>query len=208
MQERDLLFHAEATAETLINKLKLSARRQRPITVALAESCTAGMVSNLLGSFPGASRVLWGSFVCYTKEAKISMLGIDGGELDAHGLVSAETARAMAEKTLEKSGADVAASVTGLAGPAQDKHSEAVQTNNAARRSPDKSSNDDNGGFALANPAGADGDGSDVPVGTVYVAVTARDKGTSVKAFNFKGDRNEVRIRAAIAVLEAINALT
>jgi PncC family amidohydrolase len=165
MQECDLLFHAETTAETLINKLKACR-----ITVALAESCTAGMVSNLLARFSGASRVLWGSFVCYTKEAKISMLGLDSGELDAHGLVSRETARAMAEKALEKSGAQAAASVTGLAGP--------------------------------------EGDGSDTPVGTVYIAVAARDRGTSVKEFGFKGDRNEVRIRAAIAVLEAINALT
>jgi PncC family amidohydrolase len=165
MQECDLLFHAETTAETLINKLK--ARR---ITVALAESCTAGLVSNLLARVPGASNVLWGSFVCYTKEAKISMLGLDGGELDAHGLVSAETARAMAEKALEKGRAQVAASVTGLAGPG--------------------------------------GDGSDTPVGTVYVAAAARNRETSVKGFNFKGGRNEVRIRAAIAVLEAINALT
>nr|AGS53826.1 hypothetical protein [uncultured bacterium contig00054] len=165
MQERDLLFHAEITAETLINKLK-----PRSVSVVLAESCTAGLVSNLLARVPGASKVLWGSFVCYTKEAKIKMLGVDSGIIEAHGLVSAETARAMAEGAARLSGANVAAAVTGLAGPG--------------------------------------GDGSDVPVGTVWVAALAKGKEAYIKEFSFKGDRNEVRIRAAIAVLEAINSLT
>jgi PncC family amidohydrolase len=200
MQEcsNETITIAEETAQAVINKLK-----QKAVKLVLAESCTAGLVPNLLARIPGASEVLWGSFVCYTKEAKVSMLGCDGSELDKYGLVSAETARAMAENALEKSQAQIAASVTGLAGPAQNKHSEAVQANNAARRSPDKSPNDDNGGVALANPAGA-GDGSPVPVGTVWIAAARRGEAATAKEFHFEGSRNEVRQKAAIAVLEAI----
>ena len=99
-------------AEKLIEKLKSFS-----LTLALAESCTGGMISGLLTGVPGASRVLWGSFVCYTQEAKVKMLGLDHDELSANGLVSEKTARAMALGALQKSGADIAAAVTGIAGP-------------------------------------------------------------------------------------------
>ena len=111
----DLTIHAEKTANELVEKLK-----SLSFTLVLAESCTAGLVSGFLANIPGASDVLWGSFVCYTKEAKISMLGLDLKELSAHGLVSRETAVSMAAGALDKSGADIAASVTGLAGPGGD----------------------------------------------------------------------------------------
>ena len=72
--ETELLKEAEKTAACLTEKLKgLS------LKLALAESCTAGLVSSLLGSVPGVSNVLWGSFICYTKEAKVFMLGLDEG---------------------------------------------------------------------------------------------------------------------------------
>ena len=111
MEEHELT----KAAETLIQKLIASSR-----TLALAESCTAGLVSSLLASVPGASGALWGSFVCYTPEAKTSMLGIDREKLLSCGLVSRETASLMAAGALQKSGADIAAAVTGLAGPTGD----------------------------------------------------------------------------------------
>jgi PncC family amidohydrolase len=160
----DLTARAEKTAEALIQKLKALS-----IKLALAESCTAGMISGLLANTAGASSVLWGSFVCYTQEAKVSMLGLDDGELSAHGLVSRETAVSMAEGALQKSGASFAASVTGLAGP--------------------------------------DGDGSNVPIGTIWAATAARNGGTTAREFHFTGCRNTVRLRAAIAVLESIQTL-
>ena len=70
--KKELLEKAQKSAEALIHKLK-----ERSLTLALAESCTAGLVSALLAGIPGASEVLWGSFVTYTKEAKVSMLGIE-----------------------------------------------------------------------------------------------------------------------------------
>jgi PncC family amidohydrolase len=92
----------------------------KSLTLAAAESCTAGLVADALARIPGASNVFWGSFVCYTAEAKTKMLGIDGAFLRRYGLVSGETSRAMAAGALEKSGADCAVSVTGLAGPGGD----------------------------------------------------------------------------------------
>ncbi|MDR0302013.1 MAG: CinA family protein [Treponema sp.] len=161
---KKLLESAEKTANELIHKLKTSS-----ITLALAESCTAGIVSALLAGVPGASEVLWGSFVTYTKEAKVSMLGIDEKIPETFGLVSRQTACAMARGAVQKSGADAAAAVTGLAGPA--------------------------------------GDGSDVPVGTVWVVAASKKGEIMANEHHFTGSRNEVRIKAAIAVLEILQTL-
>jgi PncC family amidohydrolase len=90
------------------------------LRVAAAESCTAGLVADLLAGVPGASRVFWGSFVCYSAEAKRRMLGIDKNLIRRYGAVSRETACAMARGALRKSGAGAAVSVTGLAGPGGD----------------------------------------------------------------------------------------
>jgi PncC family amidohydrolase len=89
-------------------------------SLALAESCTAGLVSDLIARVSGASAVLWGSFVCYSPEAKKRMLHIDGTFLEKHRPVSAETAGKMALNALDIAGVDIAASVTGLAGPLGD----------------------------------------------------------------------------------------
>ncbi|MDR1047151.1 MAG: CinA family protein [Treponema sp.] len=87
------------------------------LRAVLAESCTAGLVANLIAEVPGASKVFWGSFVTYTVEAKARMLGLDIKKINANGAVSRETALAMVESALAESGADLAAAVTGLAGP-------------------------------------------------------------------------------------------
>jgi nicotinamide-nucleotide amidase len=169
-RNKELLVKAEKTAEALIYKLK-----EGSLTLALAESCTAGLVSALLAGVPGASEVLWGSFVTYTKEAKVSMLGIDEKIPETFGLVSKETACAMAQGALNKSTASIAAAVTGLAGPS--------------------------------------GDGSNVKVGTVWTAAVLRTDVASkkgeiaAKEHHFTGTRNEVRINAAIAVLEMLQTL-
>ncbi|GHU21490.1 hypothetical protein FACS1894164_01980 [Spirochaetia bacterium] len=94
----------------------------------LAESCTAGLVADRFAQEPGASKVLWGSFVCYTIEAKIAMLGLDESMLRNHGMVSCECACAMAEAAQKKSRAVLALSVTGLAGPGGDDRNTPVGT--------------------------------------------------------------------------------
>jgi PncC family amidohydrolase len=102
-------------AEELISRAST-----KGLKLVLAESCTAGLAANLLAEVSGASRALWGSYVTYTPEAKTAMIGVDPAALARYGAVSRETALAMAEGALRSSGADLAASVTGLAGPGGD----------------------------------------------------------------------------------------
>ncbi|MCL1820342.1 MAG: competence/damage-inducible protein A [Oscillospiraceae bacterium] len=90
--------------------------RERGKTVALAESCTGGLIAKRLTDIPGASELLWGSAVVYTNEAKTEMLGVPGELINKHGAVSEPVAIAMADGILAKSGADYALSVTGWCG--------------------------------------------------------------------------------------------
>jgi PncC family amidohydrolase len=115
MEEHELAVKAGVLAETVIHKLKELSKN-----LVLAESCTAGLISNYLAQISGASQVFFGSYVSYTKDAKITMLGIGRELLDKYALVSRETASLMASGALEKSGVDLAAAVTGLAGPSGD----------------------------------------------------------------------------------------
>ena len=86
-------------------------------TLALAESCTAGLIASRLGDVPGVSAVLRGSAVAYANEAKTALLGVDPSLLAAHGAVSEPVAGAMARGAAERMGADLACAVTGIAGP-------------------------------------------------------------------------------------------
>jgi len=85
--------------------------------VALAESCTGGLLASAFTDIPGASRVLAGSAVCYSEEAKIALLGVPSCLIAQHGAVSAECAVAMATGAAEKFGSSYGLSVTGYAGP-------------------------------------------------------------------------------------------
>lgn len=87
------------------------------LTIATAESCTGGLLSAALTSVSGSSAVVERGFVTYTNIAKTQSLGVPHSLLNAHGAVSAEVAAAMAEGALANSNADVALSITGIAGP-------------------------------------------------------------------------------------------
>lgn len=87
------------------------------LTVATAESCTGGLLAAALTSISGSSAVVERGFVTYTNAAKMQSLGVSHSLLNAFGAVSAEVARAMAEGALHNSNADVAVSITGIAGP-------------------------------------------------------------------------------------------
>ncbi|MFL5751584.1 MAG: CinA family protein [Chloroflexota bacterium] len=89
----------------------------RGVTVALAESCTGGLVADAITDVAGSSGYFVGGVVSYSNEAKERLLGVPGSVLAAHGAVSAQTARAMAEGARDRFRATVAASVTGIAGP-------------------------------------------------------------------------------------------
>jgi nicotinamide-nucleotide amidase len=91
--------------------------RDRGLTLALAESCTGGLLGSLITSVPGSSNYLLLDAVTYSNASKSSMLAVSEDLLRAHGAVSSESAAAMAEGAQRLSGADIAVSVTGIAGP-------------------------------------------------------------------------------------------
>lgn len=86
-------------------------------TVTTAESCTGGLVASRLTDVPGSSEAFQRGFVTYSNEAKVEMLGVTPATLEAHGAVSEEVAAEMASGARRVSGADVAVSITGIAGP-------------------------------------------------------------------------------------------
>jgi nicotinamide-nucleotide amidase len=85
--------------------------------LGLAESCSGGMLAARLTDVPGASAYFMGSVVSYSNQAKAELLGVDPALIEARGAVSPEVAEAMAIGALERFGADVAVSITGIAGP-------------------------------------------------------------------------------------------
>ena len=94
--------------------------RQKHWTMATAESCTGGQVAQRLTALPGASQVYRGGAVSYWTQVKADVLGVPQALLEEYGAVSAEAARAMAEGARRITGADIAVSVTGVAGPDPD----------------------------------------------------------------------------------------
>ena len=100
----------------------LEAARTAGLTLATAESCTGGMVAAHLTSVAGSSDVVEGGFVTYSNAAKIEMLGVREETLDASGAVSEDVAAEMATGALAHSQADIAVSITGIAGPGGSKY--------------------------------------------------------------------------------------
>jgi PncC family amidohydrolase len=91
--------------------------RDRGLRLATAESCTGGLVAHLITEVPGSSDYFTGAIVTYANEVKIGLADVPADVLEAHGAVSAQVARAMAEGTRRRLGVDVAVAVTGVAGP-------------------------------------------------------------------------------------------
>jgi len=152
-----------STAELVVDLL-----RERGLTLATAESCTGGLVATRITDVPGSSDVFVGSVVAYADSVKRDRLGVPDEVLAAHGAVSAETAAAMATGAREALSADVAVSVTGVAGPG--------------------------GGTA------------EKPVGLVYLHAVGPD-GELARRLDFPGDRETIRLRAAVAALHLVRRL-
>jgi nicotinamide-nucleotide amidase len=108
------MFHSSIIALAQVVNHTLVGRRQMIVT---AESCTGGLIAGALTDVPGSSDAVFGGYVTYHNEAKTGMIGVDREIIRAHGAVSKETARAMAEGARKASGAAVAIAVTGIAGP-------------------------------------------------------------------------------------------
>lgn len=98
-------------------KALLALYEGRGLTIATAESCTGGLIAAALTAIAGSSSVVAGGFVTYSNAMKTKMVGVPEATLAAVGAVSAEVAEAMAEGALRETGADVALSCTGIAGP-------------------------------------------------------------------------------------------
>jgi nicotinamide-nucleotide amidase len=141
---------------------ELAARRQ---TICCAESCTGGLLTQLLTEVAGSSRWTEGAFVTYSYELKESALGVPHELLQQYGAVSEPVVRAMAEGARARSNATWAAAITGIAGP--------------------------------------DGGTPDKPVGTVWLALSG-PSGTSAVLKKFRGDRGQVRLQSAYAVLQLL----
>jgi nicotinamide-nucleotide amidase len=95
----------------------LEANRALGRTIAVAESCTGGLVSAALTELPGSSDVFLAGVVSYSNQAKIDLLGVGSDIVETFGAVSVASAWAMARGLLDRSGADIAVAITGIAGP-------------------------------------------------------------------------------------------
>lgn len=109
---KDLDRAIENLATTLVQKAIAT-----KITITTAESCTGGLLSGAITNISGSSNVFSYGFVTYANEAKTKMLGVSKDTLKQYGAVSEETAAAMATGALSVANADIAVSVTGIAGP-------------------------------------------------------------------------------------------
>jgi len=90
---------------------------QQKKTIAVAESCTGGLLAKLLTDIPGASRYLTHGWIAYSNDAKIAELGVPAELIEKHGAVSQQVAEAMAKGARKRSGTDFAIGITGIAGP-------------------------------------------------------------------------------------------
>ncbi|HKT33813.1 MAG TPA: competence/damage-inducible protein A [Nitrospira sp.] len=101
------------TMEAVVGNLMLKQQR----TIALAESCTGGLIGHRLTQVPGSSAYVDRGIICYSNKAKIELLGVPADLIERHGAVSAEVAAAMANGVRLRSGVSIGLSVTGIAGP-------------------------------------------------------------------------------------------
>lgn len=101
------------TLEQQVGKLL----RDRGLKLALAESCTGGLVGDRITNLPGSSEYFYGSVVAYAYEAKVALLDVSWETLNSHGAVSPETVLEMARGARKALGTDVAVSISGIAGP-------------------------------------------------------------------------------------------
>jgi len=180
-------------------------------TVATAESCTGGMIGELLTRMPGSSRTFVGGAITYANAEKVRQLGVSPDTLAAHGAVSEETVREMASGALVRFGVDLAVSVSGIAGPEGGTPGKPVGTVwlAAARRvrrsahTPDAASTPDTPDVpGAAGAAGAPG-----VADTPEAADTAPASGVEIitKKLSWPGQRDQIRLLASWWALKLLD---
>jgi nicotinamide-nucleotide amidase len=110
----DVVFTA---SDKTLEQVLVELLTRKKLTLAVAESCTGGLLANRITNVPGSSAVLLAGYVCYANEAKIDILGVDAQLIEKHGAVSEEIARTMAEGARKRARSTYALATTGIAGP-------------------------------------------------------------------------------------------
>ena len=137
---------------------------EKKIKLAVAESCTGGLIGHRLTNIPGSSRFFEGDLVTYSNDMKTNILGVRQETLNQHGAVSEECVLEMAAGALERAKADVAISTSGIAGP--------------------------------------DGGTPDRPVGTVCIALVAKDGVRASRRYQLRGARDWFKLLASQVALD------
>ncbi|MCL2295107.1 MAG: CinA family protein [Spirochaetes bacterium] len=112
----ELMFFHSSSIDLSVSDMAAEALKRSGAKLAVVESCTGGLISKIVTDKPGSSDYFWGGFITYDNKAK-ETIDVPAFIIEKYGSVSKETAISMAEKGLEKSGADICASVSGIAGP-------------------------------------------------------------------------------------------
>lgn len=122
--QKYIFSYGEETLEEIVGGLL----KEQKLTVAVAESCTGGLITSRLTDIPGSSEYLERAAVTYSNAAKVSLLGVPAEIIEKHGAVSEETARLMAEGVRKMAGTDLGLSSTGIAGPSGGSETKPVGT--------------------------------------------------------------------------------
>jgi nicotinamide-nucleotide amidase len=123
LEQADQIVRAElgdaifTTSDETLEEVLVKLLTKRKQTLAIAESCTGGLLANRITNVAGASAALLAGYICYANEAKIDILGIDPKLIEEHGAVSEPVAKAMSEGARKRSGSTYALATTGIAGP-------------------------------------------------------------------------------------------
>ena len=140
--------------------------RQKRLTLALAESCTGGLLADRITNVPGSSEYFEMGVVTYSNESKVDVLGVDKILIESKGAVSAEVVQSMAEGVRKLANTDLGVGISGIAGPT--------------------------------------GGSSEKPVGTVFIGISCKNKGTFSHGYQFRGTREEIKIISSEAALDLI----